>query len=442
VTNILLRARKDPFEVVSAEDTLIRNMIADNSGNSIFFAAAQKILSTRDTTVTADRLLIDPGDADEINERYDAYVIPLANAFRHSYQPILDRMTELIRRLRIPVVILGVGAQSNVDYETDRLRPLERSVRAFVSAVLDRAPSIGVRGEFTHDYLTRLGFRDVEVIGCPSMFFHGDHLPIEKRSPALGPDALLAMNVSPYVKRMGPIVLSHHARYPNLVYVAQDLGTLELLLWGESERAATRTDPMPIHTTHPLFLENKIRFYVDPWPWIDALRGADFAFGTRIHGNIAALLAGTPCYVLAHDSRTLELARYFEIPHRRMRDVPPDTDAAALYAEADYTGLVRGHPARFAAFADYLARNGLHHIFSAGEDPLAFDRRIAETDYPAAVDASGDRQVRTVVRRLRRLDFRVRRSGRIRWNRATDSLRSHLGNVSAGQVSSEDDPAS
>ena len=84
MTNILLRARKDPFEVVSAEDTLIRNMIADNSGNLIFFAAAHKILSTRDTTVTADRLIIDPGDADEINERYDAYVIPLANAFRRA----------------------------------------------------------------------------------------------------------------------------------------------------------------------------------------------------------------------------------------------------------------------------------------------------------------------------------------------------------------------
>ena len=442
MTNILLRARKDPFEVVSAEDTLIRNMIADNSGNLIFFAAAHKILSTRDTTVTADRLIIDPGDADEINERYDAYVIPLANAFRHSYKPILDRMTELIRRLRIPVVILGVGAQSNVDYETDRLRPIERSVRAFVSAVLDRAPSIGVRGEFTYDYLTGLGFRDVEAIGCPSMFFHGDRLAIEKRSASLAADATLAMNVSPYVKRMGPIVMSHHARYPNLVYIAQDLGTLELLLWGESDRAAARTDPMPVHTTHPLFAENKIRFFVDPWPWIDALRSADFAFGTRIHGNIAALLAGTPCYVLAHDSRTLELARYFEIPHRRMRDVAPDTDAATLYAEADYTGLVRGHAARFLAFTDYLTRHGLDHVFAAGQDPNAFDRTVAETDYPPAIEASADRQVRTVIRRLKRLDFRVRRSGRIRWNRATDALRGRLANATGGEAPPEDDPGS
>jgi hypothetical protein len=443
VTNILLRARKDPFEVVSAEDTLIRNMIADNSGNLIFFEAAHKILATRGTTVTADRLLIDPGDADEINERYDAYVIPLANAFRLSYQPILDRMTQLIRRLRIPVVILGVGAQSNLRYETDRLRPIEASVRAFVAAVLERAPSIGVRGEFTHDYLTGLGFRDVEVIGCPSMFFHGDRMLIEKRPGDLAPDAALAINVTPYVKRMGDIVMAHHARYPNLGYIAQDLATLELLLWGESERgAARRTEALPVHITHPIFVENKVRFYVDPWPWIEALRTADFAFGTRIHGNIAALLAGTPSYVLAHDSRTLELARYFEIPHRRMSDVEPDTDASELYAEADYTGLMRGHAARFATFTDFLTRHGLAHVFEEGQDPTSFDRQVAGTAYPPAVEATGDPGVRTVVRRLKRLDFRVRRSGRIRWNRATDAVRDRIATATGRQAVPRDDPGS
>ncbi len=135
--------------------------------------------------------------------------------------------------------------------------------------------------------------------------------------------------------------MAHHARYPNLRYIAQDLATLELLLWGESERAARQADKLPLHTSHPLFVENKVRFFVDPWPWIEHLRTVDFAFGTRIHGNIAALLAGTPAYVLAHDSRTLELARYFEIPHRRITDVAPETDAAELYAEADYAGLDR-----------------------------------------------------------------------------------------------------
>ena len=143
--HLLLRARKDAFDVVSPEDSLVRNTIADNSGNLIFSVASQRLLATATTDVTVDRFVIDPGDADRLNERYDAYVIPLANAFRPSYEPILHRLTALIRRLRIPVVILGVGAQADVRYRTERLRPIEPAVRAFVGRgagplAVDRGP--------------------------------------------------------------------------------------------------------------------------------------------------------------------------------------------------------------------------------------------------------------------------------------------------------------
>ena len=130
-------------------------------------------------------------------------MIPLANAFRPTFEPDLIRMTRLIARLRIPVVVLGVGAQATLDYDWTRLRPMERSVRAFVGAVLDHGPSIGVRGELTRDYLRSLGFRDVEVIGCPSMFLWGDRMDVRKRRAALSTEARLAITVSPYVKAMG-----------------------------------------------------------------------------------------------------------------------------------------------------------------------------------------------------------------------------------------------
>ena len=141
--HLLLRARKDAFDVVSPEDSLVRNTIADNSGNLIFSVAAQRLLATATTDVTVDRFVIDPGDADRLNERYDAYVIPLANAFRPSYEPILHRLTALIRRLRIPVVILGVGAQA-ASATTERLgRSSPRSApswRRCWTAPVDRGP--------------------------------------------------------------------------------------------------------------------------------------------------------------------------------------------------------------------------------------------------------------------------------------------------------------
>jgi Polysaccharide pyruvyl transferase len=415
--HLLLRARKDAFDVVSPEDSLVRNTIADNSGNLIFSVAAQRLLATATADVTVDRFVIDPGDADRINERYDAYVIPLANAFRPSYEPTLHRLTALIRRLRIPVVVLGVGAQADVHYRTERLRPIEPAVRAFVGAALDHAPSIGVRGELTQSYLEGLGFRDVEVIGCPSLFIDGRQLRVDKPGPVLAPDARVAINVSPYVTAMGPIVRRHVERYPNLRYIPQDIDTLELLLWGGVGEDVPASEPRPIHPAHPLFRDDRARFFVDPWPWLAYLRTVDFSFGTRIHGNIAALMAGTPAVVLAHDSRTLELARYFAIPHRRIGELPADIDAADLYAEADYTAFNDGHAARFATFAAYLARHGLDHAFAAGETDPPFDTRAAATAYPPAVTAASRRPPRGVAGRIRRIRRRARRQLRGAWVR-------------------------
>ena len=392
---------------------LERNLIGGNAGNLLFLQATWKILSAPGVEITADRLGSNPGTADEINERYDAYVIPLANAFRWTYESTLIQMTQLVRRLKIPVVILGVGAQTNTAFELDRLKPIEPAVRAFVSAVLDRAPSIGVRGEFTDTYLRGLGFRDVEVIGCPSMFLYGEHLRVEKRRASLDRDARVSMSVSPKVTSMGRVVMSQVDRYPNLTYVAQDLDTLALLLLGESPKSMAEINPMPVHLSHPLFRQNRVRFYVEPWPWLADMRAADFAFGTRIHGNIAAILAGTPAYVFAHDSRTLELARYFGIPHRLMSAVPGDIDPASLYEEADYTALNLGHAVRFATFRAYLARHGLAEVFTAGDEGRAFDQHLAETAFPPALDGLSAEAVTGGVRaRVGRARYGLRRAVR------------------------------
>ena len=48
---ILLRSGKSPFDVVSVEEALHRDVIATNSGNLIFSDAAHKILTAPGTEV-------------------------------------------------------------------------------------------------------------------------------------------------------------------------------------------------------------------------------------------------------------------------------------------------------------------------------------------------------------------------------------------------------
>ncbi|MEU9992016.1 polysaccharide pyruvyl transferase family protein [Streptomyces sp. NPDC048045] len=403
---ILLRSGKSPYDVLTIEDSLHRDVIATNAGNLIFSDAAHKILETPGTEVVSNGMAADVTAAARINEEYDAFVVPLANAFRPSFEGGLKRLTRLIGRLRIPVVVLGVGAQTGVNYDPARLRPMEESVRAFCSAVLDRSASIGVRGEFTEQYLKDLGFRDVEVIGCPSLFLHGRVLDVRKRVPGVTAGSRIAVNGSHSAVQkqgLGKIIARTRERYPDLHFIGQNLSDARQLHWRDLTDPNARVTAMPTHPDHPMYREGKVRVYVDPVTWIDDLRSFDFSFGSRIHGNIAALLAGTPATVLCGDSRTLELCRYFEIPHLRLDRVardPEAADPARLYEQADLGGLTGGHAERFERFTAFLDENGLPNTFTHGDGGAAFEERMRSLPFPPGVRPWNDTDLASLSSRF------------------------------------------
>jgi hypothetical protein len=392
MAKILLRASKTPFEAMTAEGTLQNSVGGKNLGNLVFSDSAYKMLDVPGTEITTTGFSSAVPAPERINEEYDYFVLPFANAFSPGFHGHLDFWADVIERLTIPIMVLSVGAQSSLDYDLDRMRPLDASVKRFVSAVLDRAPSIGVRGEFTQSYLNHLGFKDVEVIGCPSMFRHGRSLSVEKKASALDTDARIGMyTTNGTMGDLGQILTDNYRRYPNLRYIAQDIPDLERLYWGDTSRASGRYKDLPVLRSHPLFEENRVRLHLDPITWIRALSDYDFVFGTRIHGNIVSLLAGTPAVVMCHDSRTLELSRYFDIPHRNMTEPSEEFDAAKLYERADYTALVKGHGERFERMTGYIEKHGIPHVFQDGQDGgAAFEERIRGVDFTPPVEVWSD----------------------------------------------------
>jgi len=205
---------------------------------------------------------------------------------------------------------------------------------------------------------------------------------------------------------MLPIIQRHADEYPNLVYVPQDSWDLATLLWADPIKTDTPTFRL-VSPDSPLHQRDQIRFPLDPKTWVQYLREFDFAFGTRIHGIVAAILAGTPAMLLAHDSRTLELADYHSIPYRRIDQVTPDVTAAELQAEADYTAFHANATANFARFTDFLEKNSLAHIYQDGKASSEFDERLSSAQLPPLVhpvlaeDAVGRLEILSRLRWLR-----------------------------------------
>ncbi|WP_051196664.1 polysaccharide pyruvyl transferase family protein [Jonesia quinghaiensis] len=400
MTKILLRAGKSPFTSLEPEVALEgfgQGVWGSNVGNLIFGDSVHRLLSTPDVDITTNAFLTERAGVTQeyiaaINEQFDHFVIPLANAFRKSFLPLLSRLTDVIEQLTIPVTVVGVGVVGGPKSLEDPVPTMEPEdaavVQRFVRAVLARSATIGVRGEYTAQFLKNLGFGDdvVRVVGCPSLFKFGPDLQITKKVDALTTDSAVTLNLTPYVKEMGAISLANVKKYRDLVYIPQITADLEMMMWGKNHEKYSRKE-LPVHVQHPLYVQDRMRFFVDSHTWSNYLGTRDFAFGTRIHGNIAALMAGTPAYVLAHDARTLELALHHGIPHTQVPDLAGRKDAAEFYDNADYSEFNSRQAGLFAAFSDFLVENNLEHIYLDGKANPEYDQRIAQTQYAGPVRA-------------------------------------------------------
>jgi len=386
MARILMRAGLSPLECPGAEEVIFHNLIGENTGNLLFPYSIMRLLMCADTsidTIPANQVYT-RGQIAEWNANYDCFVIPLANAFRKSFLMELGYLTELVRRLTIPCVVIGVGVQTGTGGMAQTPPELDRQVQQFMAQVLKKSALVGVRGEFTAEYLKRLGFaeeKDFTVIGCPSMYLHGPRLPV--RTPVeLTRQTPVSFNCKIRIPaKLSRFVLQSAKQFEHYTYIPQGIDDLLLLYAGKS---IDREKFPKIHKGYPWQMHSKIcasgheAGFVDACSWLEFLKTVDFSFGTRIHGNIAAVLAGTPAFLFAPDGRILELARYHNIQHMTASQVTEDTDLFKVYGQADFYSVQRGHAERFAHYADFLECNGLSHIYQGGADcgVSAFDAQM------------------------------------------------------------------
>lgn len=380
----LMRLGKTPFEVADPFSTFDRNLLGTNSGNLVYGAAAHKLFSTHDTIVDANHYRINAKMADVVNDEYDGFILPLANAFRPEFEGQLLRTAEFLERLKIPFMMLSGGAQLPLDGDPSALKAIEPTVKRFARAVLNGSSALSVRGEMSADYLRSLGFRDVVVVGCPSLALHGPGHRVEVPS-SLEFGSSIVYNLETRDPFGADLIADAEENYDS-AYIAQEHGTLELMLWATDPYVGS--DPrLPLEKSHPQFTSARAEMYIDAYPWIERMGRAAFSFGARAHGNIAAVLAGTPSVMLAHDSRTVELAQYHQIPYLVRGGEGTPSTVREIFERADFTEFNRGHAARFEVLSDFIHENGFQHIYDRGQERAleSYERTISALKFPPAV---------------------------------------------------------
>ncbi len=235
-----------------------------------------------------------------------------------------SRFANLTSRL----VLVGVGAQSDL---AGTLPELPDIALEWLLRIVERAPggepNIGVRGSFTKHVLAHHGLAGhAEVIGCPSLF--------------INPDPKLGQTIARNARRLGRVaVVAGHENWRHLgrieaslsravtatdgAYIGQHGLNMMKLTRGEAGRLdETVLEALRAHICPDMNLAEFVRWsrrygrvFFDVSEWLAYCRKFDLVVGTRIHGTMIALQAGTPAVCIVHDSRTLELCETMGVPH-------------------------------------------------------------------------------------------------------------------------------
>ena len=385
---ILIRAGVAPWAEYNALDVITDKIIGNNTGNLL--------LVKKQIT------------AQEINENYDRLILPMANAFREDFaRKCLKHWTALIRQLTIPVTVTGIGIQLPYEPHLEQPREFDGAARDFIAAVLDHSASVGVRGQITYDYLKGLGFSQIDVTGCPSLALNGPSLPLREKQP-LTPESKLCFTGSvsnpPDFKKFA---VHCTERFPNTYFVPQFIDDLRLMYLGipHPDTADSRV-LHPTNLDHPVFVEDKARFFINLPSMFAFNREMDFNYGTRIHGAIGNILCGVPSLLFPTDARIRELAEYHNIPAIPASAVTPDTDLAALYDQTDFRQVNNGHAERFWHLIDFLNENGIKTIYDDRTGTPArslYDEKTAATSYAQPVHSMLVRPPEEIARRATQL---------------------------------------
>ena len=364
-----------PTETFSYDEMFKRNLLGDNVGNLVYQYSICKTLMRGGGTEfvsTRYRFNYSAEELEELNQTCEMFVIPLANAFRKSFVAELKGLTRMVKALKMPCIVIGVGIEAPIGSELHF--PFDSEVKSFVSAVLDKSALLGVRGQITADYLERLGFtpeKDFTVIGCPSMYMNPE---IRIRDTIIDRNSETAFNISPEASKDAITFIRDNAgRFRSATYIPQNVADLKLMYAG-IPRIDKASEGFPCNIEDDVFRNAAFPGNIPGWKAF--LQSKDFSFGTRLHGNIMAVLSGTPSIHISFNSRVKEVVDYHNLTQVSPEDLKKARDIFGLIEKADFHAPEKRQKANFDHYVDFLNANRIRHIYLPTEKAAMNDDLI------------------------------------------------------------------
>lgn len=279
-----------------------------------------------------------------------------------------------------PLAIVGLGAQNPTP--DPRFMDGHQGARDFIARLNERGASISVRGAFSAEVVSRLGGRDIRVTGCPSMFYTlacpkvrlPGMLTRPERRLGLSLHSGLSRNIfchSPAearrmhgqafafaLKNASTVALFEQGVKLEYDIADRELGFGRRVAAAEALRKAIgggAADPgfSPYDLIAHMVSVKSIE------EWLAKARDLDAITGFRFHGNMVALLQGSPCFYYVYDSRLREFCDLYGLPFQEV--TAPFEDPVRRMLDHDWDGANARIRACHAEMTAFFGENALPH---------------------------------------------------------------------------------
>lgn len=339
-----------------------------NIGDAFVFDSSLKLLNFDQLDV----LPIEQVDATAIdlaNAEYD-YVFLRGSNYVHSEME-WGQAPDVLRRLKIPVIAFGIGAQAPVSGKLE----LSQDTKTVLRLIADSTASVGVRGAYSADVLAGLGIKNVRIIGCPTAFRANDpdlaiKLPPLDQVRTAGVtlrrevSTTYAQDIKRYLTFHRDLVKAMAGRFDVTLMAQGEAEEKKLALGTAAQKEEAIAALRQNGWANEWYLDDEMErlyrnrmFYSDVVADYEQLvRRLDLVLGYRLHGNLMALANGTPSIYFTYDSRTVEFAETFRIPSFDVFS-GQEFRLEEYWDQARFDRFNTAHGQVYAAMQDFLAEN-------------------------------------------------------------------------------------
>ncbi|WP_201829978.1 polysaccharide pyruvyl transferase family protein [Microvirga zambiensis] len=297
-----------------------------NIGDAFVFDSSLKLLNFSKLSALE---IINPKleDTDRINAEYDFVFLRGSNYVHKDMR--WSQTAEVLKRLKIPVIAWGIGAQAPVKGKIE----LSDETKTVLRMMADSTTSIGVRGAYSAQVLWDIGIRNVRIVGCPTAFRRNNpdlniQLPSLDKIRTAGitlrreVSSTYAQDIKQYLTFHRDLVKDLANRF-DVVLMAQGEVEEKKIVFGTPEQKEEAFAALKANkTVKDWYLDETMEklhrerlFYSDVVAdYENLVQQKDLVLGYRLHGNLMALANNVPSIYFTYDSRTVEFAETYQIP--------------------------------------------------------------------------------------------------------------------------------